>query len=74
MAMTQTITKAKTDTTAAGTNTAKATAIVSGTIDALAAAIAKAGPLTPQQQQAIVAFKAYTVTDAANIRIAIYGS
>ena len=74
MAMNQTLSAAKTATTAAGTNTAKATAIVSGTLDALVAVIAKAGPLTPQQQQAAAAFKAVTVADAANIRIAIYGS
>ncbi len=74
MAMTQTLTKACTDTTAAGTNTLKATAIVAGTIDGLMAALSKAGTLTPAQQQAAAAFKALATTNAATVRIAIYGA
>lgn len=72
MAMTQTLTKACTDTTAAGTNTLKAAAIVNGTIDAVVAAIAKAGTFTPRQLQAVNALKAGV--NSATVRIAIYGA
>lgn len=72
MAMNENLNKACTATTAAGTNTLKAAAIINGTIDAMVAAIAAAGNLTPRQQQAAALFK--TNVNSATVRIAIYGS
>lgn len=74
MAMKETITKACTSTTAAGTNTLKAEAIANGAVDATVAALAAAGGLTPRQMQAVTALKAHITSSAATVRIAIYGS
>lgn len=68
------LTKGCTDTTAAGTNTLKTTAIVNAVIDAAMHAMTKTGGISPGQQQALVALKADALTNVATIRIAAYGS
>lgn len=68
------LSKGCTDTTAAGTNTLKTTAIVNAAIDAALHAMTKTGAVSPGQQQAIVALKADALTNVATIRIAVYGA
>lgn len=68
------LSKGCTDTTAAGTNTLKTTAIINATIDATMHAMCKTGGVTPGMQQACAALKADALTNVATIRIAIYGS
>lgn len=68
------LTKGCTDTTAAGTNTLKTTAIVNATIDAAMHAMGKTGAVTPGMQQQCAALKADALTNVATIRIAVYGA
>jgi len=68
------LSKGCTDTTAAGTNTLKTTAIVNAAIDAAMHAMTKTAGVTPGQQQAVAALKADALTNVATIRIAVYGS
>lgn len=68
------LSKGCTDTTAAGTNTLKTTAIVNAAIDAAMHALTKVGGISPGQQQALVALKADALTNVATIRIAVYGA
>lgn len=68
------LSKGVTDTTAAGTNTLKTTAIVNAAIDAALHAMTKTGGISPGQQQAIAALKSDALTNVATIRIAVYGS
>lgn len=68
------LSKGCTDTTSAGTNTLKTTAIVNAAIDAAMHAMTKTGGVNPSQQQAIAALKADALTNVATIRIAVYGS
>ena len=75
MALTSKIlSKGCTDTTAAGTNTLKTTAMVNAVCDAALHAMTKTGAITPGQQQALAALKADALTNVATLRIAIYGS
>lgn len=66
--------KGCTDTTAAGTNTLKTTAMVNAVIDAAMHAMGKTGATTPGQQAALAALKADALTNVATIRIALYGA
>lgn len=68
------LSKGCTDTTAAGTNTLKTTAIINATIDATMHAMGKTGAVTPGAQQQCAALKADALTNVATIRIAVYGS
>lgn len=68
------LSKGCTDTTAAGTNTLKTTAIVNAAIDAAMHSMTKTGGVNPSQQQAIAALKADALTNVATIRIAVYGA
>lgn len=68
------LSKGCTDTTAAGTNTLKTTAIVNAVIDATLHAMTKTAGISPGQQQAAVALKADALTNVATIRIAVYGA
>lgn len=68
------LTKGCTDTTAAGTNTLKTTAIINAAIDAAMHAMTKTGCVTPGQQQAVAALKVDALTNVATIRIAVYGA
>lgn len=68
------LTKGCTDTTAAGTNTLKTTAIVNAAFDAALHAMTKSAAVSPGQQQAIAALKADALTNVATLRIAIYGA
>lgn len=63
-----------TATTAAGTNTAKTTAMINACFDAALHAMTKTGGISPGQQQAIAALKADALTNVATVRIAIYGA
>lgn len=74
MALRKSLQTACTATTAAGTNTLKTTAMVNGVIDATFEALAKLGPLSPGQQQALPSIKADALTNVATIRIALYGA
>ena len=66
--------KGCTDTTAAGTNTLKTTAMVNAVIDATMHAMGKTAGVTPGMQQQCVALKADALTNVATIRIALYGA
>lgn len=68
------LTKGCTDTTAAGTNTLKTTAMVNAAIDAALHAMTKSGGISPGQQQAIASLKADAFANVATIRIAVYGA
>lgn len=68
------LTKGCTDTTAAGTNTLKTTAIVNAVIDATMHAMCKTGCVTPGMQGQCATLKADALTNVATIRIAVYGS
>lgn len=68
------LSKGCTDTTAAGTNTAKTTAMVNACFDAALHAMTKTGAISPGQQQAVTALKADALTNVATIRIALYGA
>ena len=68
------LSKGCTDTTAAGTNTLKTTAMVNAVIDAAMHAMTKTGGVSPSQQQAVASLKADALTNVATIRIAIYGA
>jgi len=66
--------KGCTDTTAAGTNTLKTTAMVNAVVEATLDAICKTGAVTPGQQHIAKDLKADMLTNVASIRIALYGS
>lgn len=66
--------KGCTDTTAAGTNTLKTTAMVNAVVDATVDAMAKTGAITPGQQCIAATLKADMLTNVATLRIAVYGS
>lgn len=68
------LTKGCTDTTAAGTNTLKTTAMVNAVVDAAMQEMCKSGAVTPAMQSQLAAFKADMLTNVATIRIALYGS
>lgn len=66
--------KGCTDTTAAGTNTLKTTAMVNAIVDATVHAICKTGAVTPGQQNIAASMKADMLANVASIRIALYGA
>lgn len=68
------LSKGCTDTTAAGTNTLKTTAMVNAVVDAALHAMTKTGAIAPGQQAAAAALKADMLTNVAQIRIALYGA
>jgi hypothetical protein len=68
------LSKGCTDTTAAGTNTLKTTAIINAAIDATMHAMTKTGAVSPAMQNQCAALKADALTNVATIRIAIYGA
>jgi hypothetical protein len=74
MAIRKSLQTAATATTAAGTNTLKTTAMVNGVIDSTFEALAKLGPVSPGQQQALPSLKADALTNVATLRIALFGS
>ena len=74
MALRKILTKGCTDTTAAGTNTLKTTAMVNAVAAATVEAMGKTGAITPGMQQAVTVLIAEMLTNVATMRIALYGA